>query len=171
MKTLLRLLVVLATVGGGCTGILCSVPLLDSLRGNGLRYALAVFIAITVYSLITASGLLFVFDANRTLPLVFAFAMQIPWIDVPGFRYQIFSLLYAAITLGPPHGNDRFGFFLEWTANLGTHAEIRIGGFAGGDWSLGVNLFAMLMAIFLRQYGRASKTSPVVDLNSQKPES
>lgn len=171
MKTWLRILLVLLAVGGGCSGIVVILPLISSLSTLGLRNTLAVLILFAVYLSLAAFGLLFVRNPNRTRPLVFAFALQIPWVDFPGFRYQIFSLLYAAMTFGPPHGNGRIGTFVQWSANLGTHAEIRIGGLPEGNWNVGVNLFAMLIAFLLLKYGQPSNTSTTVELKSQVPES
>jgi hypothetical protein len=91
----LRLLFVLAAVGGGCSGVVAALPLISSLRTEGLRYALEVFIVFAVYSSLSVSGLLFVRDWRVTRPMLFAFALQIPWVDLPRFKYQAFSLLYA----------------------------------------------------------------------------
>ena len=132
---------------------------------------LLVSIGFIVYSSLTASGLLLVWDANLTRPMLFAFALQIPWVDLPGFRYQVFSLLYGAITFGPPHGSNRIGTYLEWSANVGSHAEMRIGGLPEGNWSVGVNLFALLITLLLLKYGRTTNTSTTVGLKSEVPES
>jgi hypothetical protein len=107
MKTWVRLLLVLAAVGGGCSGIVATLPLLSGLPTQGLCYAVLTLIAFAVYSALTASGLLFAYDGRVTRPMLFAFALQIPWVDLPGFRYQAYSLLYTAITFGPPQGNGR----------------------------------------------------------------
>jgi hypothetical protein len=166
MKTWARVLLVLAAVGGGCSGVVAALPLFSSLSTQGLRYALFVFIVFAVYSSLVAAGLLFVYDANRTRPMLLAFALQIPWVDLPGFRYQIYSLLYAAVTFGPPHGNGRIGTYIEWSANLGTHVELRIGGLPVGDWSVGANLFALMIALLLLRYAGITSGS-----KSQVPES
>jgi hypothetical protein len=165
MKTWIRVLLVLGAVGGGCSGVVAALPLFSSLSAQGLRYALFVFIVFTVYSSLVAAGLLFVYDANRIRPMLFAFALQIPWVDLPGFRYQIYSLLYAAVTFGPPHGNSRIGTYVEWSANLGTHVELRIGGLPAGNWSVGANLIALLFVLLLLRY-----TSTTYGLKSQVPE-
>ncbi len=90
--------------------------------------------------------------------MLFAFALQIPWVDIPGFKYQAYSLLYAAITFGPPHGIGRVGTYIEWSANLGTHIELRLGGLTEGTWSMGVNLLAVLVVLFLLRYRRTTTT-------------
>ena len=83
-------------------------------------------VSFAVYSFLTIAGLWFVYDANKTRPILFAFALLLPWVDLPGFRYQIYSLFYAAMTFGPPHGNGKIGTYVEWSANLGTHVDLRI---------------------------------------------
>jgi len=167
MKTWLRLLLVLITVGGGCSGVVAVIPLFSGLLSQGLRHALVVSIVFAVYLFLTSSGLLFVYNANLTRPMLFAFALQIPLFDLPGFRYEVHSLLYAAVTFGPPHGSGMIGTYIEWSGNLGTHAELRIGGLPEGNWSVGANLTAMLIALFLLIYGR--KTNRIA--KNQTPES
>jgi hypothetical protein len=158
MKTWQRLLLVLVTVGGGFTGILAIVPLLGGAGGQGLRYAMIVIVSL--------AGLLFVYDANLTRPMLFAFVLQVPWVDLPGLRYQLYSAAYTAITFGP-HSNGRIGIGLS--ADLGTHVEFRIGGLPEGAWSVGGNLFALLVALFLLKSCRTSDASAIVGLESQSP--
>jgi hypothetical protein len=160
MKLGLRLLFVLAAVGGGCSGVVAALPLISSLRTEGLRYALEVFIVFAVYSSLAVSGLLFARDWTVTRPMLFAFALQIPWVGLPRFKYQAYSLLYAAITFGPPQGNGKVGTYIEWSANLGTHVELRIGGVPDGPWSVGVNLVALVLALILLRSRRSAGTVP-----------
>ena len=103
--------------------------------------------------------------------MLFALSLQIPWIDLPGIRYQIYSLLFAAVTFGPPHGNGRIGTFIEWSANLGTHVELRLSGRPEANWSVGVNLFALLMVLLLLQFARRTDTRTLSDIGIQVPES
>lgn len=152
MKTWLRLPLVLIAVGGGWTGVLATIQLFGDLSSRGLRYTLIVLIFFALYSFLTAAGLWFVYDANKTRPMLLAFALQIPWVDLPGFKYQVFSLLYAAMTFGPPQGRGRIGTYIEWSANLGTHGEFRVGGLPEGAWSVGINLFALLITLILLRY-------------------
>lgn len=178
MKAWLRLPLVLVTVGGGCAGVLASIQLFGGpsslgVRHTGapshlgLRWALMELICFGVYSFLTAAGLWFVYDANKTRPILFAFALLIPWVDLPGFRYQIYALLYAAMTFGPPHGNGKIGTYVEWSANLGTHVDLRIGGLPEGNWSVGLNLFALLIVLILLWYERTTDTRAASGLKSQ----
>jgi hypothetical protein len=132
------------------------IPLFNGFLTKGLSYALLVSIMFAVYLFLTCSGLLFVYNANLTRPMLFAFALQIPFVDLPGFRYEVHSLLFAAVTFGPPHGSGMIGTYIEWTGNLATHAELRIGGLPEGNWRAGVNVTAMLIALFLRMYGQTA---------------
>jgi len=86
--------------------------------------------------------------------MLVAFVLLVPWVDLPGLRYQMYSLLYSAVSFGPPNGNGRIGTYIEWSANFGTHADLRIGGLPEDTWSAGVNLFALLITVFLLMYGR-----------------
>jgi hypothetical protein len=165
MKAWLRLLLVLITVGGGCSGLVALIPLFSGLLSQGLRHALVISIAFAVYLFLTRSGLLFVYNANLIRPMLFAFSLQIPLVDLPGFRYEVHSLLYGAVTLGQPRGSGMIGAYIEWSGNFGTHAELRIGGLPEGNWSVGANLTAMLIDLFLLMYVRragrsANESSP-----------
>jgi hypothetical protein len=171
MRTGLRLLFVLIAVGGGCTGVLETTQLFSGLPNLGFRYAVIVFISFALYAFLTAAGLLFVYDANLTRPMLCAFALQIPWVDLPGIKYQVFSLLYAAITLGPPQGNGRIGTYVGWSANIGTQGQFRIGGLPAADWSVGVNLFALLITMVLLKFGGTTDATAILESESQIPES
>jgi len=56
--------------------------------------------------------------------------------------------MYTAITFGPPHSAGRIGAYFEWSAQLGSQFQLRIGGSPNGDWNLGINLFAVLLLLF-----------------------
>jgi hypothetical protein len=86
--------------------------------------------------------------------MLVAFVLLVQWVDLPELRYQMYSLLYSAVSFGPPNGNGRIGTYIEWSANFGTHADLRIGGLPEDTWSAGVNLFALLITVFLLMYGR-----------------
>lgn len=171
MRTWLRLLFVLTAVGGGCTGVLATGGLFGGLPNLGLRYALLVLLSLTLYSFLTVAGLLYVYDASSTRPMLIAFALQIPWIDLPRFKYQVFSLLYAAITVGPPLGNGRIGAYVEWSANVGTQGQFRIGGLPAANWSVGVNLFALLITMVLLKFSRTTDATALLESERRIPES
>ena len=171
MKTWLRLLLVLTAVGGGCAGVLATSKFFfDGTLSQPPVVYVGLFL-FGLYSFLTAAGLWFVFDENKSRLMLIAFASQIPWVDLPGLRYQVCSLLSASIAFGPPHGNSRIGSFVEWGASLGTEGELRIGGSPHGSSSAGVNLYALFLALFLLRYARITHARAISVLKNAVPES
>jgi hypothetical protein len=157
LKTFARLLLVLVTVGGGCTGVLSASDVLTHTKLPDWRFVAMVWTTLALYSLITAAGLMFVNSPRRTLTMLAAIAVQIPWFDLPGIEYHLPSVLYLAMTFGPPHGANRIGTYIEWSAQISNRFDFRIGGSPGGDWSLGVNLFAVFVLILWLFYTRTNQ--------------
>jgi hypothetical protein len=88
--------------------------------------------------------------------MMLALASMVPWVDLPGVEYHLTSVMYKAITFGPPHGAGRIGAYFEWSAQLGSQFQFRIGGSSEGDWSLGINLFAALLVLLSSIYKQLS---------------
>lgn len=170
MKTWLRLLLVLMSVGGGFTGIVLVGEKLFDFSKNGILGTTLFVAFFGLYSFVTASGLLFVYDSNRTRPLVIALAMQIPWVSCPVFVYQFASGMHAAVTLGTPDETSRFGLHLGWNLLFGTHFQFRVGGFHDIPWTFGVNVVALVLlgAVLKSVRNLEPKKKPA---NSEVPES
>jgi hypothetical protein len=142
----------LATVGGGFAGVLAAANGFWTTSVNDSRLLALLWLSVLMYSAITIAGLMFVISARVGRVLMMATASMVPWIDLPGIKYHLTSVLYTAITFGPPHGSGKIGTYIEWSSQLGSQFQFRIGGSPDGDWSLGINLFAVLLVILSSIY-------------------
>jgi hypothetical protein len=159
MKTWLRLLLVLATVGGGFAGLSTTTEVFGTLKEHGLAVELVGLTSITLYAFVIASGLLFVYDSRLTGPMLVAFALQIPWVSLPLFGYHFAAASYAVVTLGPPQWAGQIVTY-GLSADLGAYFKFRFAAPQEGPWSVGINLFAVLLYVLLRLSVRASSRSP-----------
>jgi hypothetical protein len=159
MKTWLRLLLVVSTVGGGFTGFIVAAEGFRSFLERELATKLLGLTMMALYAFVTAAGLLFVYDSRRTRPILAAIALQIPWLTLPVFEYHFAAASYVAVTLGPP---QRAGQLLTYglSADLGATCKFRFASLLEGPWSLGVNLFAVLLYVLLRLSLRGASRSP-----------
>lgn len=163
MKTWLRLLLVTVTVGGGFGGVILALDLLYHL--NGWRQFMLSVIFFLCFLFVTVAGLIFVHNPKRTGLVLAALAMQIPWISSPVFVYQFATGLYAAVTLGTPDQSNRFGLHLGFSMQFGTIANGNIGSYEEVPWTVGANVFALILFILLlrnRRLDKALKESEVV---------
>lgn len=145
LKTAGRILIILVTVGGGTAGFLeIAAHLIDSKTTSAAALVL-LWICLALYSLMIAAGLVFIYRPRRDWMMRAALLLQIPWIDLQGFRYHLSSFADWRVTLdSPPIGN-------AWSAaihyGLGSDVGIRIGGAPAHGWSVGVNLFAIFVLL------------------------
>lgn len=139
MKPWLRLTLITMTVGGGFTGFALTLQFLFKPQSQQLVYFLFIAVFLVLYAFVTASGLLFVLNPRRTLPLFIALGFQIPWISSPLIAYRFTAGLHA--TVGFVGGDFNGGFRLgsDWQFNL----------FQKSPWGLGVNLFAVAILTLL----------------------
>jgi hypothetical protein len=149
MKTWLRLLLVVLTVGGGFTGLTSTVNAFGAFEKYGLAAEVVGITFMVLYVFIVAAGLLFVHDSHCTRPMLVALALQIPWVSLPVFEYHFAAGLYAAVTLGPPQAAGQLVTY-GLTADLGANWQFRFASVLEGPWSVGINLFAVLLYILLR---------------------
>lgn len=158
-KTFARLLLVLMTVGGGFAGVLAAAGGLITTKQADLRVLFLMWIALALYSLITAAGLMFVQSARLTRIMLVAIAIQIPWFDLSGIKYRLSSAMYLAMTFGPPKGAGRIGTYIGWSAQIGSQFQFRVGGGPDGDWNFGINLFAVFLFIVWLLYTKTGRSS------------
>jgi hypothetical protein len=139
MKPWVRLTLVTLTVGGGFAGFAATLQLLLKLDGHGLvSFALAAgFLAL--YAFVTASGLLFVRDQRQTVPLLVAFALQIPWVSSPIFGYRFAAGFQATIGFMGGALSAAFRLGSDWQCNL----------LQNRPWGIGVNLLALFITVLL----------------------
>jgi len=153
LRTAIRLMLVLATVGGGFAGFLSAEDAL--LKGSYVKTAIGLlWLALLLFSGISIAGLIFVTTSRVGRFMTLALSTMIPWLDLPGFKYQLTTVMYMTITFGPP--NQLFG----WSASLGSGFEIRLGGSPSGYSSFGINLFAVLLLLLASAYKRLPPALP-----------
>lgn len=150
MKTWLRLLLVLMTVGGGFTG----VTVTSNLFNNSKEYVVAIALIFTIlYAFVVAAGL-FVYDSHRTGPMLVAIGLQIPWVSLPVFEYHFAAGLNGALVFGPPRMAQDLGTMIELRSDFLTSFQFRFGAIQEGPWRVGINLFAAILFIMLWWVGR-----------------
>lgn len=149
MKTWLRLLLVLMTVGGGFTGVSVTSNLFDSSNKNGSVAVVITLIFMALYAFVVAAGLLFVYDSRRVGPMLVAFALQIPWVSLPVFEYRFAAGLNAAMAFGPPRVAQDALSMIDLSGHLETAFQFRFGTVQEGPWRIGINLAAALLYVLL----------------------
>lgn len=164
MKTWLRLTIITMTVGGGFTGFALTLPFLLKPQSHQLFSSIFIACFLALYAFVTASGLLFVLNPQRTLPLFISLGFQIPWISSPLIAYRFTAGLH--ITVGFVGGDFNGGFRLgsDWQFNL----------FQKSPWGLGVNLFAVtILALLARAVlttNKAQLLTPIALASSGTPD-
>ena len=139
MHVLLRLVFVTLTVGGGYAGFVATLPLLFHERASRVSYLLFVITFLCLYTFVVISGLFLVYDPKCKLPLLIAFALQIPSISSPIIAYSFTAGFYVTIAVidGRAAGSFRLGS--DWKLSVLQNAP----------WGIGVNLFAVAMLVLL----------------------
>ena len=107
MSTWLRLTLVTMTVGGGFTGVVVGSEAPFTPAAKTPAFVVFAVVTFLLYLFVLIAGLLFVYDARRTTPLVVALGLQIPVISSPLVAYRFGAGLYAAV------GYATTGFFLR----------------------------------------------------------
>ena len=139
MSAWLRLTLVTMTIGGGFTGAVTTSQVLLSPQTTSPAFVAVgvVFLALHVFVLV--SGLLFVQNSARVMPLVVALAIQIPYLSSPVVLYRFADGLCGGV------GVAESGLFGWW--RLGT--DWYFGLLRPLPWGIGINLVpvAMLAAL------------------------
>ena len=150
MKTWLRLTLIAMTVGGCFTGIALTFQALQTPRNRDLPNLEMLALLFALYTYVIGSGLVFVYDPQRTRPMMVALAMQIPRISSPLIIYKFCAGFEAFfdVKIAPP--DPRF----EWQLFFGSRAQFAMLGEA--PWSVGVNILALTMLLLLWKVVRAS---------------
>ena len=161
MKTWLRLLLILMTVGGGFTGFAFTLQGLFS-ASSVLNFLLTLAF-VGLYSFVTISGLLFVQDPSRIRPILAALAIQVPSISLPFFAYHFAAGFDTFVGLRSAQAGDQTSFHLS--------------GLIGGMWQLaflrdnplliGINPVALTLFLILwraRQQSRCPNEPNLIPL-------
>jgi hypothetical protein len=146
MRTWLRVVLIIASVGGGFAGVLGALPLVFH---STVSHALLAACAVAVYTFITASGVLFALDEARTGWLFPAFILQIPYVSFSLFTYKFAAGAVAFLITGGQEGAGRMGIYggtelalaSSWKLGFGEDVPMR----------LGVNFFAVGMLVLLNK--------------------
>lgn len=152
MSTWLRLTLITMTVGGGFTGIALTSQLLFSPQVTGPALVAICVVFLLLHLFVLVSGLLFVQNSTRVMPLVVALAIQIPYLSSPLVTYRFADGLFGGVGIADtgPFGWIRLGS--DWQFNL----------FQPLPWGFGINLVAVaVMAALSLSIARQRRQSPV----------
>src|SRR5260370_6416 len=69
------------------------------------------------YIYVTAAGVIFWRQPNKTRPLMCALAIQIPWISPPGLVYKFSAGLYIFVAIIAEHHGDKYSAGLNGKFN------------------------------------------------------
>lgn len=142
--------VLLVTVGGGLVGLVISV---GEIKFDSVLHAIFPPFCIALYAFVIFSGLAFARDVNRIGPLQVALWLQVPWIVTPVFIYKFTAGLHAVVSLGTPE-DGTFGLRMGGAAWLGAVCKL---GYGAESWTFGVNLIALALLFYLRQWKNRDK--------------
>jgi hypothetical protein len=171
MKAWLRWTLVLTSVGGGFIGVVLDLVVMKSWF-KGQRQVewpyVVLFLVLNIY--VTASGLLFVQNPNRTRPLLAALAIQVPRISSPLLVYAFSTALQLSIGLAP-----------ATTETGGPGVRFMYDDYIGTTWTFdlfhehplmfGINLWALAMLVLLWRSVRRMTVPVVQPTNPTQPES
>jgi hypothetical protein len=147
MKPWLRLTLVTVTVGGGFTGVAIT---LQALISQQQPQAYVLFLSfLLLFAFVTASGLIFVHNPQKTTLLIPAIALQIPWVTSPliAYKFAVGFQVSVALIGGRFVGGFRLG------------SDFQINFLQQLPWGVGVNLFALaLLVLLLRETQMPDKT-------------
>lgn len=147
MKTWLRLLVVLMTVGGGFTGLSITFGAFERVTNAGSLTIATLWIFMAMYAFVAAAGLLFVYDPNKTGPILVAFALQIPWLSLPVLEYHFAAGLSTAIAFGPARVAQDALSMVDLGGHFETAFQFSFGTVQEGPWRIGINLIAAMLFV------------------------
>jgi len=158
VRAWVRFVLAAVTVLGGLHGIALSLRALFTPSSQGFGAAVLCGAILIAYTYVTAAGAIFWRQPNRRRPLIWALAIQIPWISLPGFVYKFSAGLNVSVSFIAKHHADTYSAGLNGSFNLGSLCEFRL--FQMAPIELGVNV-AALAAMFLLNESITS-TSPTL---------
>lgn len=141
MKPWLRLTLITMTVGGGFTGVVLTLQLLFNSPGASTLNLLLMVTFMGLYVFVTVSGLIFVYDPQRTGPLVAALAIQIPWISSSLIVYKFAAGGQAFVMVGSSETPNTTGVHFGWEFLLGSSWRFAL--LQDKPLGIGVNLAAL----------------------------
>jgi len=148
MKTWLRLTLVTMSVGGGFTGFLLPLHSLLHSEVHSAANTSLLLLFLVMFAFVTASGLLFVYDSKRTMPLLIALAIQIPWISNEVLVYKFSTGAHFVLNMGSPEEVGK-SLYLGIDSLLGSTFSFTFNSSQEMPFRIGINLVALLMVILL----------------------
>jgi hypothetical protein len=142
MKTWLRWFILILTIGGGFAGAAVTVQVLFQPTTTGLiNIALCCgFLALYLFTIL--SGLLFADNPRRTIPIIVALILQIPWVSSPILSYSFSA--GSRLTVAFVGGDFRLSYL------FGSDWQVFI--LQNKPWGVGLNLFALVVLLVLLWY-------------------
>jgi len=144
-----RFVLAAVTVLGGMHGTALSLRALFTASSQGFTAAVLCAAILIAYTYVTAAGVIFWRQPNRTRPFIWARAIQIPWISLPGFVYKFSAGLYVSAAFIAKHHADKYSAGLNGSFNLGSSCEFRL--FQMAPIELGVNVAALAAMLLLNK--------------------
>jgi len=173
MRTWLRFTLIGTTIVGGLWGIGVTLrDLFSSERGFGASVVSGCILLGFVY--VTTAGLLFWRDPKQVRPLIWALAIQIPWISMPGLAYKFEAGWYWSIALVATQKAETFSIGFGTKGDIASSCELML--FQDSQLELGINAAALALLVLLRRSIQSTANtvegqSSTVDAKAQVPQS
>jgi hypothetical protein len=145
MNIWLRVALIALSVGGGFTGASTTLPLLHP-EGRSLSQVAITACFFILFGIVTASGLFFAVNQQRTRLLLISLAIQIPYITSPVVTYK-FGTGFPFILIVGATERGKAALYVGFEALLGS--TFRAGYGEDVPWRFGVNLVAVAMMVLL----------------------
>jgi hypothetical protein len=166
MRTWLRFTLISMTVVGGLYG--AAMTLLAFFRADAPGFGVSVLFGCILlgFVYVTAAGLLDWRKPRQVRPLIWALAIQIPWVSMPGLVYKFAAGFLWAITLYATQKSGKYSSGFNIRFKVGSTSELRF--LQDAPLELGVNVAALALLVLLRKSTRlAANTveaqSPITD--------
>ncbi|HEX3356973.1 MAG TPA: hypothetical protein VHS31_08385 [Tepidisphaeraceae bacterium] len=123
------------SVGGGFTGLVITLQMLFSPQVNSPPLAIICTIFILLYLFVLISGLLFVHNPQRVMPLAVALVLQIPIVSSPILSFQFVAgcMMGGGVTEAGPFGGVKIG--ADWQFNV----------LRALPWGVGINVIPLIL--------------------------
>jgi hypothetical protein len=159
MKPWLRLTLITVTVGGGFTGVAIALQALLGPQVQGVGNSILIFAFLALFAFVTISGLVFVQNPQRTIPIAIALVLQIPWVSSPLIAYKFAAgfQVCASFIGGQFNGGLRLG------------SDFQINLLQQLPWGAGCNFFALALLVFLLRAGRTNDTLQLTAASAGNP--
>jgi hypothetical protein len=121
MKTWLRLLLILVSVGGGFTGAALTAQVITHPGKQQASNPIVFGLMLAIFCFVTVSGILFVYDPRRTKLLQLALWLQVPWISSSILLYKLLFgfAFYFFLSAEPLEGGGLITEHLGWQFQFG----------------------------------------------------